>query len=318
MPLVRISKSAKAPRDAAPLAYRRAFGTLTRAIFDTSAEKRLLAAIARGLDPTAAVRSLGWWNPRDPQGPWAAFYARLSSAYTATIEGAGVKALQGVPGASRLRFRVVKADRPPISIGSGRFRADDLVVPPNPRSIAWIKAQAARRVVEVSNEQQELMRWILSFGYSRAERPEVMMRKIRQVVGLTQRQSTAVFNRWAQVNAETGSDELADAAAEKYRDQQIAYRAENIARTENRDATEQGRQDAWLIAQDEGLLPASTKRRWTSLPASFRLCEACEDMDGQTVGLNAPFYSEVLAMEVDRPTLHPSCRCSVVLEFESV
>jgi hypothetical protein len=190
------------------------------------------------------------------------------------------------------------------------------MVPTNPYAAEWIKAHAGELCVELSRQQHESVRAIVDRMYREGRRPEEMADQIERVVGLTSRQEQAVENFRQRVLDDTGDEDIADARAGRYADSQLVYRSENIARTENRYAVEQGRRTEWLQARDDGEMPTAAKRAWTSLPKSARLCDACADMDGQEVGLDEDFYSEVLEIYVPCPPLHPSCRCTVTLRFD--
>lgn len=91
-------------------------------------------------------------------------------------------------------------------------------------------------------------------------------------------------------------------------------RAETIARTETMLASNEGQQEAWNQAVDEGLLNGTESKEWIVTPDD-RLCPICEPMDGQTVPLNENFTQPDTNEEVDVPPMHPRCRCTVGLSL---
>lgn len=87
-------------------------------------------------------------------------------------------------------------------------------------------------------------------------------------------------------------------------------RAELIARTETMAASNEGQQEAWSQAVDDGLLTGNEKQEWITTPDD-RLCPICAPLDGEQVGLNE--YFDVDGEQLDGPPAHPNCRCTVGL-----
>lgn len=88
-------------------------------------------------------------------------------------------------------------------------------------------------------------------------------------------------------------------------------RAESIARTETMRASNAGQQEAWSQATKAGLLIGDEQQEWVVTPDD-RLCPVCEDLDGQTVGLDESFETKD-GDRVDGPPAHPNCRCALGL-----
>jgi SPP1 gp7 family putative phage head morphogenesis protein len=70
--------------------------------------------------------------------------------------------------------------------------------------------------------------------------------------------------------------------------------------------------NAYNVAADEAIVALgkddpSLVRRWDST-LDYRTCPACGAMDGEVTGLREPFKGGI-----DRPPLHPQCRCSVIV-----
>lgn len=90
-------------------------------------------------------------------------------------------------------------------------------------------------------------------------------------------------------------------------------RAETIARTETMTASNEGQQEAWSQAADDGLLTGDETQVWI-ITDDDRLCDECNDLDGATAGLDESFQSQS-GDEYDGPPAHPRCRCTVGLQL---
>lgn len=104
-------------------------------------------------------------------------------------------------------------------------------------------------------------------------------------------------------------DTLADDIAELIGDPE---RAELIARTETMQASNEGQQEAWDQAVEDGLLTGNEEQEWIVTPDD-RLCPECEPFDGVTAELGGTF--EAGGEESDGPPLHPRCRCTLGLKL---
>lgn len=288
-------------RDESPLSLRRPFVRFARTLITPDISRQLLDALRAKHPPAGVAEFLPRWNARDPQGAWAVYYAEIANAYTRIMAAAGRTA------------RVRKDDKGTISSVE---RAPEIMVPTNPYSADWIKDHVGDLCVELSQQQHESVRAIVARMYDEGRRPEEIAEHVRTVVGLTSRQEEAVINFWVRTLDETGDEDIASERAQRYADKQLVYRSENIARTENRSAVEQGRLSEWLQARDDDELPQAAKRQWEAAPASHRLCEACEALNGMVVGLDEEFHSDELEASVMTPPLHPQCRCTVTLVFD--
>lgn len=274
-------------------AYRKA--TLRLA---TALRTRVRESLRAGLTRAAELLAPKDWRA---DATWLAFGRELERAYVAGIEASGALALKQAQLDGRMVFRVEKA----------RSRID---VPPNPHSLKWIREHGGELVQGISDEQRGVIRDALAAMHKEGRRPQSVESTIKSLVGLNEQQAGAVERRRGTM-LEAGVDfDKVDAAVEHYADDLLDARAETIARTEGKEAIERGQADAWRVAQNEQLLPAATRRRWTSMPDSDRRCDMCESMDGQIVGLDEPFVSDDVG-EVGNPPLHPRCRCMQALVF---
>ncbi len=103
----------------------------------------------------------------------------------------------------------------------------------------------------------------------------------------------------------------ARAAASKYAGKQQRYRAQMIARTENAFAYNFGTDEAIRQAQEQGLLPHLTA--YWSTSNSGRVCDVCQDLEGQPIGDDGQFTTTYHNREYScvLPPMHPQCMCAV-------
>jgi SPP1 gp7 family putative phage head morphogenesis protein len=145
----------------------------------------------------------------------------------------------------------------------------------NPEALAWAKEHAAELVQGISETTREEIRSLIE-----------------------------------DVFADTApADELSDAIAEAIGDD---ARAEVIARTETMKASNEGVQEAWNQAVDEGLLTGKELQVWI-VTDDDRLCPICEPLDGETAAIDGEFESD--GETYDGPPAHPNCRCTVGLQI---
>jgi SPP1 gp7 family putative phage head morphogenesis protein len=108
--------------------------------------------------------------------------------------------------------------------------------------------------------------------------------------------------------SDTTVDDLADQISDEIGDDD---RALMIARTETMDASNEGQQEAWDQAVDDGLLTGDEQQEWIAT-GDQKCCDSCDSMDGQTVDLGEDFEDND-GETYDGPPAHPNCRCTVGL-----
>lgn len=222
--------------------------------------------------------------------------------------------------AQQKHLRIQKAETTPIGRLGFRF---DLT---NPRALKWIEQHAAELVVDVSESTKLAIRAQIEQMFREGIPPDRMARRLREIVGLTQREAQAVENfrrklelenakRIAEQRKPLAQDSI-DLPVQQYADRLLRQRAERIARTESIRASAEGQQELWSQAREQGYLePARTKRAWLVTPDE-RLCPICAPLaaDKFLVGLEEPFPLETGDL-VMTPPAHPQCRCAVGLVF---
>jgi hypothetical protein len=276
---------------------------VSRSIYDADTLRRIEAGyndVRKGRATIENVVALvPWFNEADPLAErlWEMLGAQLEDAYTDIVEdaGSGEAKEHGWP----FRFKVTKAA--------------ELRVPINPFSIAWVRLKAGSLVREISDQQRELLREILTESFEEGQRSDAVLRDIEETVGLTVRERGWVQNRRGQLSVELEGDAL-DKAVGRYAALTLRRRARKIARTETIDAYAQGLDDVWELAKEDGQIDATVMQEWVELTASDRTCKICKGLGGQRVPVGEPFVSEFIG-EVRRPPAHPHCRCTKILVF---
>jgi hypothetical protein len=244
---------------------------------------------------------------------WRSFQDRMAGAYGEVVDAAGKEATSQLNKKFKTNLGFTIKDKEPgeeVEVLKAK-RKKVPVVPVNPYSVAWIEAHGLELVTQgITPQQVAVVTGVIGTGFELGERAEEVYGNIRANIGLTNRESTAVFNRKLLLEQEGFSVPEVKRLTDKYRETKLLQRAKRIARTETIRAQAQGRSDAWKLAQEQGQLPL-VKRIWIAPPASpnpNRPCEICLDLDGKEAKVGEPYES--IEGPIEMPPAHPSCRCS--------
>jgi len=175
----------------------------------------------------------------------------------------------------------------------------------NPRAVEFINQHTGELITQITEESRQAIRAIIRQAFEEGGHPYEQARKIRNYIGLTERQMRAVDNYWRRL-AEDGTRPLkqVNEMADNYAKRLLRRRAELIARTETMAASNYGVRECWSQAVEEGLLdPNEVEREWIYTPDE-RACERCEEMDGKRAPINGTYEGGIVG-----PPLHPACRC---------
>lgn len=277
-----------------------------------------------------------------PQSP----LARLAAGYEVALAERILEAMRALARQITVSM-VTEALRSPASVGPLYAALDaapivKAVAEPTPEVVAGLEArldvvsplvvraaetQAANLVVEVGGETKRAIRRIIAESSRGGLSPLETTRRIRQIVGLSERQAIAVGNfrqgleelaegrgtrrgvqsRWTlsgKIPAKALTERQIDDLVSRYAERQRSYRAQTIARTETMRASNAGQQLAWEQMTRTGLIdPVTFRRKWV-VAKDERTCARCMPLDGKEVGLKERFR------EVERGVL-PSQRKEV-------
>lgn len=207
----------------------------------------------------------------------------------------------------------------------------------NPETVKFLEGYELDLIRQVSTDTKEGLREIIMQAINEGGHPRQQAIKIREIIGLTDRQTQAV-NRFEQLLRNVGDEDISlqDLLNRKLRDRRfdatilrgkkltekqiqqmrdryvqryLKYRAEVIARTESIRAANAGQMELWRQGIQQGTLPQELMVRWIVTPDD-RLCPICEPLDGEVVRIG-----ELFSVGIEFPPAHPQCRCTVGLEF---
>jgi hypothetical protein len=177
----------------------------------------------------------------------------------------------------------------------------------NPLAERWAREHSAELITEISQETRKAVRVAIHQGFEQGLTPRQTALTIRNLVGLTERQTIALLRRQA-MRIEAGSS-----AADSIRwlrrnsEQQVRKRALMIARTETIAASNEGQRQLWQQSIDKGLLAPTVERIWIVTPDD-RNCSLCQAMAGERATISGLFKDGFSG-----PPLHPNCRCATGL-----
>lgn len=167
-------------------------------------------------------------------------------------------------------------------------------------------SQAARLVVQVSDETRAAIRALVTRAIREGIPPYEAARMIRDVIGLTSRQVLAVANFREQLINQGLVLEKVNQRVERYAAKLLRRRAKTIARTEIIDSLSAGVDESWAQAKRQGLLDGM-EEEWIASPDACK--QICRPMDGQRVPLGGMFTTGD-GRRVRGPTAHPNCTCA--------
>lgn len=180
----------------------------------------------------------------------------------------------------------------------------------NELSVEYARRFAARLMAAPAIVQAQV-RILVTQSIAAGISPRDLARMIVSVVGLTERQSTAVQSFRARLAAEGQSGEVLERRVERYSEALLRERALTIARTELISALNAGQVALWRQQSQAGAIDDTLRRIW--LVTDDELLEAeCEaigaDSEEHPKRLDEPFEGGY-----DAPPAHPRCRCSLGL-----
>lgn len=265
-----------AAADAADPKLRRVFREAVEGLRDATDPDALAAALTAGLGDAAL--------------DWGVFAVGLQAMQpillTVLVAGADV-ALDAAPLAA-----IPEAARVALAF--------DLT---NPAAVAWTQQHGAELVRGISDRSREGIRRILVEAFEDGLTADEQARRIRELIGLTDRQAAQLEN-YRRTLDDLTDDERETLVGRLYR-RLIRDRAETIARTESIAAASAGQDLLWQEAVLRGdLLAGEWERFWITTPDD-RLCPICLPLDGQRAAIGGVFPSGVA-----NPPQHPRCRCA--------
>ena len=187
----------------------------------------------------------------------------------------------------------------------------------NESSVQRLREYGGALITGITEKTRQGILDTIEAAFRRGGSPFEQARQIRNSIGLTPRQATAVDNFRAMLIAEGRSPAQVKRMTDAYYNRQLTFRARTIARTETIRASNAGQREIWNQASEQGLLDANTVRRGWVITPDDRLCPICEpipSMNPDGVPLNGMFDTPVGPLE--GPPAHPNCRCAeAIIKF---
>lgn len=194
--------------------------------------------------------------------------------------------------------------RPPVS-GAYLGMSFDVT---NEEAVAWIEQHAADRVVQITSETRLAIRGIVQSSFTERFTPVESAKRIKEVIGVTQRQATAISKYADSLKAQGHKAATVDRLRKQYHEKSLRYRAESIARTETIDASVAGQQQLWEQAIRAGNIGRNEWIQEWIVTYDDRTCPQCRGMAGKRARVGETFPGDGRG-----PSLHTRCRCAVVL-----
>lgn len=165
-----------------------------------------------------------------------------------------------------------------------------------------LRRQAGRLLVAVGQDSILAIRETLANSYLEGIGVRAAGRLLREFIGLLPGHANAVGKYAASLAFTPMSDALRANRIETYARRLLAYRAENIARTETMAAAHAGTVEGWLELANRGVIQRNRTRMVWVVTEDDRLCPWCAPMDGMTVELGGLFLSTEKGFPEGKPT----------------
>jgi SPP1 gp7 family putative phage head morphogenesis protein len=208
----------------------------------------------------------------------------------------------------------------------------------NPETVSFLEKYTFPLIQQISAGTRDAVQEVVVRAFKEGGHPYQQARTIKSFIGLTAYQTRAVQNyrdalsssstlsqslnralrdgrfdstirRAARNNTGLSQDQI-DKMTARYQERFLQYRATTIARSESIRAANMGQRALWKQAVSQGLLKSGTKRIWIT-SGDDRTCDICDDLDGETAGLDEEFDDGIM----DPPDPHSDCRCTTALVF---
>ena len=180
---------------------------------------------------------------------------------------------------------------------------------PNPAAEAWVLSWSANEIREITDQDMEMVRSIIANGMHQKLTYKKIAENLRQVIGLTGRQSQAVVNYRKALEDSGKKSELIDILVERYSNRMRKYRAETIALTESHTAVEEAWSDSVTAAVRQGVISPTEYELYWLVASDERLCPQCMALAGATSPPDVQLFKGH-----GIPPLHPRCRCVTILQ----
>jgi len=264
---------------------------------------KALSSMPKDLDNEKVIRAVR--RAIESRSPNAGAVAFEWGDFVSSLDGTVTKLAQQLAASANISAAAL-----PKNIRfDGSFTAKD------PRAIAWAQQRAGARILGITQETQKAVAETIARSLSTQINREEVINNITQIVGLDSRQAKALGNFYEknllklieQGEVYEKAVKIVTKLSKEYRERLLIQRATRIARTETIAAANAGRMLSWAEADQLGLLPAGSEKRWKTA-ADERTCPVCGPLNNVTVDWEGIFSTGDVM-----PPNHPNCRCTAVI-----
>jgi len=264
---------------------------------------KALSSMPKDLDNEKVIRAVR--RAIESRSPNAGAVAFEWGDFVSSLDGTVTKLAQQLAASANISAAAL-----PKNIRfDGSFTAKD------PRAISWAQQRAGARILGITQETQKAVAETIARSLSTQINREEVINNITQIVGLDSRQAKALGNFYEknllklieQGEVYEKAVKIVTKLSKEYRERLLIQRATRIARTETIAAANAGRMLSWAEADQLGLLPAGSEKRWKTA-ADERTCPVCGPLNNVTVDWEGIFSTGDVM-----PPNHPNCRCTAVI-----
>ncbi|PWK07506.1 XkdF-like putative serine protease domain-containing protein [Tumebacillus permanentifrigoris] len=201
-----------------------------------------------------------------------------------------------------------QAARAEVPVTSKKIGVEVAFKQTNPLAQRWASEKCGELIVQVTEETKQATRQIIEHAFEKGGHPRESAKLIVDHIGLTEADAKRVVEARTDLLNSGATSEQADAKVEALSRDLLEQRAENIARTETINASNNGQNLLWEQAREDGYLDDNLfMKEWIATPGD-RTCPTCMAMNGKRAPIDGEFANGLKC-----PTLHPRCRCAMGL-----
>jgi hypothetical protein len=321
------AKQKKAGRDASALRranriadahvgrFARVFRDIQRELIDDEVAAKMRGVLRDSTSIEAVLATIPWYEPGQPSAFWDKAIERIVQAYADVLQASGDSEAKQLNEKLKTTLQFQLEDTAPVEKAAPKKVVP--IAPVNPYAKRWIKQSAGNLIQQhITRQQKATIRDVLLDSFSKGQRAETIVDKVRSTIGLTTREAMAVENRRILLEDKGWDVDAVRAEADDYAEELRGVRAERIARTETIAAQAEGRNEVWRLAQESGTMPPVV-RVWVAIPsfgATGRTCEICEGLDGTEAAIGEAYETDLSDDVILHPPAHPNCRCTEILQ----
>lgn len=184
----------------------------------------------------------------------------------------------------------------------------------NPRIDRYIQSRTGNLIQNITDDAHKVVRMAVYNSFTSAKTPRQVAQEIKDSIGLHDRYAKALVNYKSNLTTSGMAPNQVERMGDKYELKLLDARSMTVARTEIRNAVNNGQLAVWQQAANNGLYAKQTARKvWVT---DGDPCPICEPMDGESVPLDGVWSLDDGTM-CDVPSdAHPNCYCGMELEFD--